>query len=92
MGKPIPPEMAQQIATYLFAGQKIQAIKVYREHSGMGLKESKDFVESLEAEMRIKQPEKFTAAPAGKGCLGMVAVYALGTLAFGVVLVMVLHG
>jgi hypothetical protein len=91
MGKPIPPEMARQIANCIFAGQKIQAIKVYREYSGMGLKESKDFVESLETELRTKQPERFTAPPAGKGCLGMVATFAVGALVFVGVLVMVIH-
>ena len=60
-------------------------------NSGMGLKESKDFVESLETELRTKQPERFTAPPAGKGCLGRVAVFAVGTLAFVGVLVMILH-
>jgi hypothetical protein len=92
MGKPIPPEIAQQIASHVFAGQKLQAIKLYQEHSGMGLKECKDFVDSLETELRGKQPGKFTAPPAGKGCLGMVAVFGLGSLAVVVVLVMVLHG
>jgi hypothetical protein len=29
------------------AGQKIQAIKLYREQTGVGLKEAKDYVESL---------------------------------------------
>ena len=29
------------------AGQKIQAIKLYREQTGAGLKEAKDYVESL---------------------------------------------
>jgi ribosomal protein L7/L12 len=30
------------------AGNKIEAIKLYREHTGLGLKESKDAVEALE--------------------------------------------
>jgi hypothetical protein len=89
---PIAPEVAQQIAGYVFAGQKIQAIKVYREYSGKGLKESKDFVESLEAELRAKEPGKFVAPRAAKGCLGTVAVLSLGALAVWVVLVVVLRG
>lgn len=92
MGNPIPPEMAQQIADCIYAGRRIQAIKLYREHSGTGLKESKDFVESLESELRGRQPERFTAPPAGKGCLGMVAVFGLGALAVGTALVRVLRG
>jgi len=36
-----------QIAELLKAGQKIQAMKLYRLHSGAGLKEAKDYIESL---------------------------------------------
>jgi hypothetical protein len=82
MGKPIPPEMAKQIADHVFAGNKITAIKLYREHSGEGLKESKDFVEAMETELRAREPGKFTARPAGKGCLGMIALCGLGTMGF----------
>lgn len=37
----------QQVLELVKAGQKIQAIKVYREQTGVGLKEAKDLVESL---------------------------------------------
>jgi hypothetical protein len=36
-----------EIMELLKAGKKIQAIKVYREQTGCGLKEAKDYVESL---------------------------------------------
>jgi hypothetical protein len=39
--------MDQQIVELLRSGQKIQAIKLYREQTGAGLKESKDYVEGL---------------------------------------------
>lgn len=71
MSGQVPPEMAKQIADEVFAGNKISAIRLYREFSGKGLKESKEFVEALEAELRGKEPGKFTASPKGKGCLGM---------------------
>lgn len=41
-----------EIVQLLLNGKKIQAIKVYREHFGAGLKEAKDAVE--EAERRIR--------------------------------------
>jgi ribosomal protein L7/L12 len=61
----------QQIQAAVFAGDKIGAIKLHRTASGFGLKESKDFIEALEAELRRTEPTKFTAAPA-KGCVGAV--------------------
>lgn len=61
------------IADALRAGNKIEAIKLHREATGLGLKESKDEVEAIEAGLRAKFPDQFPAkAPAGKGCLGLV--------------------
>jgi hypothetical protein len=57
----------EEIREAIFAGQKIRAIKLYREVSGAGLKEAKDFVEALAAELYARSPEKFTTAPAS-GC------------------------
>ncbi len=37
----------RQIVELMRSGQKIQAIKLYREQTGAGLKESKDYVEGL---------------------------------------------
>lgn len=37
----------QQVMDLVKAGQTIQAIKLYREQTGAGLKEAKDYVESL---------------------------------------------
>jgi ribosomal protein L7/L12 len=36
-----------QIVELMKAGRKIEAIKLYREQSGVGLKDAKDYVESL---------------------------------------------
>lgn len=81
MSEPIPAEAVDEITDNIFAGRKIEAIKRYREHSGKGLKEAKDFVEALEAELRAKEPEKFTSAPTGKGCLGAIVLCAVCSLA-----------
>lgn len=69
MGKPITPEVAQQIEAFVFAGQKIQAIKLYRQYTDEGLKESKDFVDTLETELRTREPGRFTALASNQGCL-----------------------
>lgn len=84
MGRTISPEVLRQIEQQVFAGNKIAAIKQYREQSGEGLKESKDFVEALEKDLRAKEPGRFTSGPAGKGCLAMIALCGLGSV--GVVL------
>jgi hypothetical protein len=76
MPSPISDADLQRVRTALFAGRKIEAIKIYRECAGSGLAEAKEFVEALEAAMRQTDPEKFTAPPA-RGCLGAVAFFAL---------------
>ena len=63
------PEEMERICAAIYAGRKIEAIKVYREASGKDLKDSKEFIESLESKLREDAPDKFTK-PAGKsGCL-----------------------
>ncbi len=67
------------IADALRAGNKIEAIKLHREATGLGLKESKDEIEAIEAGLRAKFPDQFPAKPAGKGgCLGLI-VFGLAT-------------
>lgn len=59
----------------LLQGRKIEAIKIYRGVTGMGLKESKDAIEEIETSLRAKFPGKFTAAANNrKGCFGAATV------------------
>lgn len=70
-------QQRQQVNAEIFGGRKIEAIKLYREATGDGLKEAKDAVEEIEKDLRQRQPDKF-AKPAGKsGCMSVVAVVAL---------------
>jgi ribosomal protein L7/L12 len=66
------------VAELLFRGEKIAAIKLYREQvkPGAGLKESKEAVEQLEAGLRAQHPEKFTAK-AKSGCATLLATLAM---------------
>jgi ribosomal protein L7/L12 len=65
--QPLDPPVEQEIVALLEQGRKIQAIKLYREHTGTGLKEAKQAVEAVAAERGI--PSK-----AGIGCLGLVLI------------------
>ncbi len=44
----LPPEVEQQVRAELAAGRKIQAIKIARDATHLGLKETKDLVEAME--------------------------------------------
>lgn len=71
----VPPQEADlewEVIGYLERGEKIAAIKLYREKTNLGLKEAKDAVEAIETRMGLG-PE-----PARRGgCLGMLAVLCL---------------
>lgn len=72
------------ILANLYAGRKIAAIKVYREATGQGLQESKEFVEAIEARLREESPERFQYGP-NAGCgAGVVVVILLAALLAGV--------
>jgi Ribosomal protein L7/L12 C-terminal domain len=78
MPTPLSDEALKSLTEALRQGRKIEAIKLYRGFTGLGLKEAKDGIEELEASLRTKFPDQFPAAPKGKGCAGGVAVLCLG--------------
>lgn len=69
----ISDHVTQKILGLLQSNKKIEAIKVYRELKGVGLKEAKDAVEALGEQHGIKS--------AAAGCAGMVIIAMLGSLA-----------
>ena len=73
MSEPTPENHAEAIQQALFRGEKIQAVKLYREQTKLGLAESKAAMDALEAELRKTVPGSFTAAPA-KGCGAVILV------------------
>jgi len=77
VSSPTPEAQLARIQAALFAGRKIEAIKVYREATGASLAEAKERVEAMEAELRRDQPDRFAARPAGQGCSGVLLVVAL---------------
>jgi hypothetical protein len=56
----IPEGSLGQIKDALVRGQKVEAIRLYRECTGSRLVEAKAAVEALEAEMRAHEPRQFT--------------------------------
>jgi ribosomal protein L7/L12 len=73
MSPELTPEQREAIAECLYTGRKIEAIKRLRELSGLELKDSKDIIDRLEAELRAQHPERFKK-PAAKGCTSVVAL------------------
>ncbi|BBM84223.1 ribosomal protein L7/L12 [Candidatus Uabimicrobium amorphum] len=66
-------EQLQEITACLEEGKKIEAIKAYRETTGVGLAEAKEFIDSYLSSLQQEFPERF---PQAKGCL----VFLIGAL------------
>ena len=65
---------SEEIVSLLEQGRKIEAIKLYREQTGAGLKEAKEAVEEVARQREITMKS---------GCLGVILVgIGLGLLAF----------
>ncbi len=73
MGDELTEKDIGQISDALLANRKIEAIKIYREATGSGLMEGKEFIEKLEDDLREEYPDKFPER--GKGC---AAVFLIG--------------
>ncbi|HEX2187301.1 MAG TPA: hypothetical protein VHG51_00315, partial [Longimicrobiaceae bacterium] len=72
------PETVAEVVRLLRAGRKVDAVKLYRERFGVGLKEAKEAVERIAA----GQPPGTLPAPARAGaafgCAGAVLALAVG--------------
>jgi hypothetical protein len=71
----LTPEQRDSIATALYGGRKLEAIKELREASGLGLKEAKEIVERLEAEFRQSHPERFVQPARKKFPVGLILIF-----------------
>ena len=72
-------EQIEAVRDALFRGNKIQAIKSYREATGLGLAESKAFIDALELRLKQQEPEQFTAAAKKAGCIGVIGFVGVST-------------
>ena len=68
MERPISTNALAQVQAAVFNGEKVAAIRIYREDTGASLSEAKEAVEKLESEWRVTFPEKFKAPAKKKGC------------------------
>lgn len=68
-------EDIQKISDALVGGRKIEAIKIYRQITGLGLKESKEYIDALTTELKETYPESFQNQK--QGCAAVMVIGAL---------------
>ena len=91
MSTQLSQQQIEQIANAIYAGRKIEAIKLHREATNSDLAYAKDFVERLEAELRVREPEKF-AASKSKGCMAGTSAILVLVLTLAGILFMLARG
>ena len=75
---PRPSPAEEEVRALLRGRRKIEAIKVVRQHTGLGLKEAKDRVDALERELGLPP----AAALSSVGLFPVAVVVILGLLAW----------
>ena len=73
-------EIADDIKEALYEGRKIEAIKIYRDQTGAGLADAKQFIEDLADELYAGEPEKFKSAPKTGGCTPVLCLVVAGLI------------
>lgn len=68
--KPKPSQLEEQILDLCRQGKKIEAIKLYKESTGIGLRESKDYVDQLAQANRIITPKETGGCFVATACYG----------------------
>lgn len=72
MEPPLPAAAEAEVRALIQQRRKIDAIKVVRQHTGIGLKEAKDVVDALDRELR--PPGTQPTGPSGSGGLVALAI------------------
>src|SRR5688500_20320732 len=84
MANTLSDSQLAEIQAEIFAGRKIQAIKLYREATNEGLKEAKDAVEAMTSELRETAADRFAPGSAG-GCVPILVVAAFACVVVGMI-------
>ena len=71
----VPSDQMREILDHIYRGERIHAVKLYREFRECSLLEAKEFIEQLESELREQSPQEFK--PSSTGCASILAMAAL---------------
>ena len=63
------PQQLEQVRREVLAGNKIQAIKLYREMSHVSLFDAKQAIDQLDLQLRASTPESFAAPPSAESAV-----------------------
>lgn len=74
------PSELEEISELIYAGQKLEAVKRYRDQRSVSLVDAKQFIEQLTDELKQKYPDRFSTRST-TGCAGLIALMAITLVA-----------
>ncbi|MEW4487779.1 ribosomal protein L7/L12 [Thalassoglobus sp. JC818] len=77
----------QAVLEEIRKGRKLQAIKIYRDYSGVGLKEAKEFIEQLTEQLKKEDPTFVPKGNAGCGAAALLLVAGVCGCIWGIILI-----
>jgi hypothetical protein len=87
MADELTAEQLTAISNAIYSGNKVEAIKLYRSVTGKDLKDSKDAVEKLAAELEARNPAMFARRRSRGGSLATLVFW--GVIAAVIIYVVV---
>ncbi len=75
MADELTPEQLTAVSNAIYLGNKIEAIKLYRTATGKDLKDSKDAVEKLAADLEARNPAMFVRRRSQSGSLATLVFW-----------------
>ena len=87
MNPPLSTEVQQRITEALYQGNKIEAVRLYREAANTGLAEAKQAVEQMEAELRTQTPTRFAQPAIPSGLKASLLLVILGMIPLAITVI-----
>jgi len=87
MSLPLSSDAQRLIHEALYQGNKIAAIKYYREAANVGLAEAKRAVEQMEAELRVQTPTQFAQPAIPLGLSATLILVAIGMIPLAITVI-----
>lgn len=84
------PSELEEIAELIYAGQKLEAVKRYRDQRSVSLVDAKQFIEQLTDDLKQKYPDRFSTRST-TGCAGLIALVTITLVATTAGLMMILN-
>ena len=79
---PIPEELSPAVMSAIMSGKKIQAVKLLRQETGLGLREAKAIVDAVSAQQGVESGTPIPGFSEEGGANGLLAIGVAAVFAY----------